>query len=67
MGGAGARAGVFRPALITHLEVQAGSFDRAGLADPTDQLAALHLVSLVDQDLRGVGIEGVVAVAVVQD
>jgi hypothetical protein len=59
--------GVFRPALVTHLEVQAGPFDRAGLADPADQLTALYLVSLVDQDLRGVGVEGVVTVAVIQD
>jgi hypothetical protein len=47
--------------------VKARSFDRAGLADAADQLTALHLVSLVDQDLRGVGVKGVVTVAVIQD
>src|SRR6266849_2929940 len=49
---------------LSDLEMQLGRVDVAGLAPPRDHLAALDLIAALDQELRGMGVGGDVAVRV---
>src|SRR5262245_29511209 len=59
--------GIERPALVTHFEIQARTIERTGVPHRPDPLSLAHVVALLDVDVRDMGVERVVVVAVVED